>query len=276
MILLDNSAYDKVIKPLNKVYINNLFARSVVEHHVSGKIYVDDHDAPRTFYIVHPYGMSLLLGDSNNSKFNAEFRDYALNTNNARGSFEWMQAFPDNWHEVLQLLFNDYLVKSSENKEGKETGIIEVNARVNFRFNREKYLDFRNKINLTDYQIIRTDRKLFREMRGIVVPMYFWNNEVDFSLKGVGFSLFYNNQLASTAFSAYVIENKLELGIETIPEFRKKGFAQIVCAAIIDYCIENNLEPVWSCRLENKASYYLAQRIGFEPVLEIPYYRLSK
>jgi hypothetical protein len=36
------------------------------------------------------------------------------------------------------------------------------------------------------------------------------------------------------------------------------------------------LEPVWACRLENDGSYKLAQKLGFEPVLEIPYYRLSK
>lgn len=276
MMLLDKSAYSKVINPLNKVNINSLFARSVVFHHVSGKIYVDDPDAPKTFYVIHPYGMSLLFGDCKNSKFNEEFRNYALNTNKSRSNFEWMQTFPREWDTVLNSLFYNCCVKSSENNEGKETGIIEVNTRVNFRFNKKKYLDFRNKTNLSDYQIVRTDSKIFREMKGTVVPMYFWNNEVDFCTKGIGYSLYYHNQLASTAFSAYVHENQLELGIETVYEFRNMGFAQIVCSAFIDYCIENNLEPVWSCRLENKASYHLAQRIGFEPSLEIPYYRLSK
>lgn len=35
-------------------------------------------------------------------------------------------------------------------------------------------------------------------------------------------------------------------------------------------------EPIWSCRLENTGSYKLAQKIGFLPTAEIPYYRLSK
>lgn len=276
MILLDKSAYYKVLDPLKKVRINNLFARSVVENHVAGKIYVDNHDMPATFYVIHPYGMSLLFGDSNNMKFNVAFRNYALNINKTRSNFEWMQAFPAEWDKVLHTLFQDNLVKSSENNEGNETGIIEINTRVNFRFSTEKYLAFRNKINPAAYQIVRTDHKIFREMRGTVVPMYFWNDADEFYNKGIGFSIFYDNQLASTAFSAYFIENKLELGIETIPEFRKMGFAELVCSAIIDYCLKNNLEPVWSCRLENKGSYHLAQKIGFEPVLEIPYYRLSK
>jgi RimJ/RimL family protein N-acetyltransferase len=97
----------------------------------------------------------------------------------------------------------------------------------------------------------------------------------DFKNNGVGFSLYHNGKLAATSFSSFRFKEKLELGIETAEEFRGKGLAQKVCAALIDYCIENNLEPIWACRLENTGSYKLALKLGFEPFLEIPYYRLS-
>lgn len=35
------------------------------------------------------------------------------------------------------------------------------------------------------------------------------------------------------------------------------------------------LSPVWACRMQNRGSYNLARSPGFEPALEIPYYRLS-
>ena len=73
MVLLDKSDYGKVLQPLKKVTINNLFARAVIEQTVSGKIYVDDPINPKTFYVVHPYGMTLLFGESNNEKFNKTF-----------------------------------------------------------------------------------------------------------------------------------------------------------------------------------------------------------
>jgi hypothetical protein len=41
MNLLDNNCYYKVNEPLRHVKINNLFARSVAEKHVTGQIYVD-------------------------------------------------------------------------------------------------------------------------------------------------------------------------------------------------------------------------------------------
>jgi GNAT superfamily N-acetyltransferase len=275
MIKLGEDKYYKVNGPLGEVTINNLFARSVAEKHVSGRIYVDNEDAPRTIYVVHPYNMTLLFGRHDNDEFNSCFRDYALNTNKIRDNFEWMQAFPHSWDKVLERIFKGRLIRYKDNKENKENGIIELNTRINFRFNQDKYKDFKKRNLNTGFKIVRTDKEIFSEMKGSVVPMYFWDNEDDFYNNGIGFSLFYENRLASTAYSAYIHDQQLELGIETIEAYRGKGFAQYACAALIDYCLENSYEPVWSCRLENKASYRLAQKLGFEPVLQFPYYRLS-
>jgi RimJ/RimL family protein N-acetyltransferase len=111
-------------------------------------------------------------------------------------------------------------------------------------------------------------------MTGTVVPMHFWTNAEQFCNHGIGFSLFYDNQLASTAYSAYVHDNFWEIGIETVEEYRGKGLAQYACAAFIDYCLLNNFEPVWSCRLENTNSCKLAQKLGFEIVSKRSYYKL--
>lgn len=276
MILLEKKNYYKLTEPLKQVSINNFFARAVVEHSVSGKVYVNDCDNPRTYYVVHPYGISLLFGDWNNEKFNNNFMDYSLNINRIRVKYEWMQAFPNNWDMVLQELFKDCLIKSSDNIENRENGIIELNTRINFKFNIARYLDFKKKNIAADIKIVRTDKQIFKDMKGSVVPSYFGDSADDFTDKGVGFSLSHENKLTSTAYSAFINDNKLELGIETVEEYRGRGFAQYACSALIDYSIENNLEPIWACRLENNSSYKLAQKLGFEPVLEIPYYRLAK
>lgn len=273
MILLDRKEFNKIIEPLKLVSMNNLFARSVVEKKVSGKVFVDNADNPKTYYVIHPYGMTLLFGNWTNLKFNNKFRDYALNTYHIRDQYEWMQVFPNEWNDTLSDLFGNTLVKSENNT--KETGIIELNTRVNFKFVYEKYAKISKK-KLPYVEIVRTDEKIFDNMQGSVVPKYFWDSKEDFLKNGIGFSLLYNSQLASTAYSSYFHDDKLEMGIETVEKYRKMGFAEIVCCALIDYCIENEYEPVWSCRLENAGSYKLAQKLGFEPALQTPYYRLSK
>jgi GNAT superfamily N-acetyltransferase len=273
MYLLDKADFSKAIGSLRTVAINTLFARFVIERKVSGKIYVDDLNNPATYYVIHPYGMSLLFGDCKNETFNNAFAEYALNKNKPRNAFEWMQAFPYEWNDKLAMLFGDNLVGSKTNTN--ESGVIELNTRVNFKFVLEKYLNREIK-TMSNIEIIRTNEKTFNSMNGTVVPKHFWDNSDDFANNGIGFSLFCNKQLAATAYSAYRHEDKLELGIETVAEFRKQGFAEMVCSALIDYCIENKYEPVWACRLENTGSYILAQKLGFEPTIKIPYYRLSK
>ena len=143
MLLLDQSKYDKVIRPLKEVTINNLFARSVVENNVSGSVYVDNTENPKTFYIIHPYGMSLLFGATDNDDFNSGFLDYALNTFGMRDKYEWLQAFPESWNKKLRFLFGDNLITSRDNTGSIKNNKIEENTRVNFKFHRRKYLDLK-------------------------------------------------------------------------------------------------------------------------------------
>ena len=276
MILLERSKYDRVLEPLMEVTINNLFARAVVEKKVRGIVYVDKTENPGTFYIVHPYGMSLLFGKTDNDDFNSRFIDYALNAYRIRDKYEWLQAFPESWNHKISVLFGDNLIKSKDNPGNYIRNKIEENTRVNFKFNKKKYFDFRNKTRSNDFKILRTDKKMFENMEGSVIPRYFWDDAETFSSQGIGFSLIYNGKLASTAYSAFIFGNKLELGIETDKSFRGKGFAQYTCSLLIDYCLDNNFEPIWSCRLENTGSYKLAQKLGFESTITVPFYRLIK
>lgn len=276
MILLDEKTYPLVNHHLESIYFNHLFAKAVLERSVSGRVYVDDAINPRTFYIVHRYGMSLLGGSSANPEFNSAFKEYALNLREQRTGHEWMQVFPLGWENVLKDLFKNELVNAGDSRENTRKGQIEFNTRVNFKFSKQKFLAGK-KISPDgiETKIIENTATAYDEMTGSVVPSLFWNSSHDFRAKGVAFGLYVGNQLAALSFSSFVAPGKLELGIETKAEFRGRGFAEEVCAALIDYCLERDLEPIWSCRLENTGSYRLAQKLGFEPSLELPYYRLS-
>lgn len=286
MFFLKESEYNKVIEPLKKVTINKLFAIVVVERKVLGKIYVNDVENPTTFYIVHPYGMSLLFGNTENTKFNEKLSDYLLNKGNLRDKIEWLQVFPNSWCAKIELILGENLIKNDHNplmdftiNNNKPDGVIE-NTRVNFIFNRTKYARFREQLTHdSSYKIVRIDEKIYTEELGSVVAKHFWNDAVQFLRDGIGFSLLCDvdgvSVVAATAFSSFIVGDKLEIGIETKAQFRGKGFALIVCSHLIDYCLRFGFEPVWSCRLENTASYKAAQKLGFEPEKYLPYFMLS-
>jgi len=275
MIKLDKSEFSKVFEPLREVGINHLFANAVVEGHVSGTIYVENAENPTSFYVTHPYGMSLLFGNTTNEEFNSWLLNHALNTKKVRDWFEWLQAFPSTWNTLIETQWAGYIVKSKDNPEGARKDIIEENTRVNFKFNRANYLEFKQNHLHPHPETVRTDKYIFENMQGSVIPMRFWNDANDFSNRGVAFSVMDGDEVASTAFSAFVVGKQLEIGIETSDRYRGQGYAIATCSALIDYCLEYDYEPIWACRLENTASYLLAQKLGFEPTIYCPFYRLK-
>jgi RimJ/RimL family protein N-acetyltransferase len=145
---------------------------------------------------------------------------------------------------------------------------------VNFKFNKEKYNLYKNNLSFSELKVVRTDGAMFEKMSGAVIPKRFWMNASDFDKKAVAYSVIVDGEVASTAFSAFILEGELEIGIETVSCFQGKGYAIAACSALIDYCLKEGFEPVWSCRFENTSSYNLAQKLGFEPTIYWPFYRL--
>ena len=286
MIKLHNNQYNKVIDPLLPVEINTLFAQAVIKQKVPGSVFIDNELNPKTFYISHPYGMSLLFGDVNNEGFNSELKGYILNSKKQRTKVEWLQAYPEAWNDEISKLCGNSMIESTSNGSNNaipdNTDKIIKCTRVNFKFDSDFYKKAKDVLleqnkPLFDFRLIDisgTKEDTFLNMQGSVIPRFFWSSPEIFNKVGAGFTLYYNGEPASTAFSAFVEDKKLEIGIETSEKFRGKGFAIFVCCALIDYCLERGLEPVWACRLENTGSYRLAQKLGFVPTLHIPYYRL--
>ncbi len=156
-------------------------------------------------------------------------------------------------------MLGNYIIKSTENTDNKSIGVIELNTRVNFSFNIDRYLQIDKSTLSSKCVILATDSMHFEQMPGSVIPLKFCDSANDFMQRGIGFTLLHKGEISSAAYSAFVHENMLEIGIETVEKYRGFGFAELTCRKLIDYCLEKELIPVWSCRLENKASYKLAQ-----------------
>ncbi len=271
MIQLKTENYYKALKQLSEVAINHLFAKTVLEQKMDGEVFVDNPEEPTTFYIKHAYGMSLLFGRTDNDEFNRQLTSYLLNENNVRNTSEWLQVFPSEWNDKLNQLLHGKIAEPPESKPDN-TQVIKW-SRVNFKFQPLKYSSRQQEVP-EGFRLEKTDPTLFDLISGSVVPSCFWRNRKEFAESAIGYSLVYNGEPVSTAFASFIHEQQLEIGIETSSEFRGKGLALISCSALIDYCLANNFEPIWSCRLENTASFMLAQKLGFEPTLILPYYQL--
>ena len=273
---MDPGDYQKALSLLELVPFNVMFARSVVEQRVRGVVFADEEQAPKVFYIVHPYGMSLLLGSNTNTAFNGEWYQRICRGQPQRTQVEWMQVYPDQWEATIA-----QVAHTSPAMGVSPRHFVEQNTRVNFKLNLDKFkqlqvaLAAKSSAAAEEITLIRASKPVFNSMEGSVVPSKFWNSADDFLRYGIGYCLRCNGDLAATAFSSFVSTDQLEIGIETVPKFRGKGYAVLCCAELIHHCIRHHLEPVWSCNEANVGSYKLALKLGFEPTLRLPYYRLG-
>ncbi|MBV8048688.1 MAG: GNAT family N-acetyltransferase, partial [Paludibacterium sp.] len=228
MLRLPENQFHRFEHVLAHVPVNTLFAQSVLRRKVSGSVYVDCIDAPAVFYITHPYGMSLLYGTPDNAAFNACLCQYIQGTPQHRNGDEWLQTYPREWDAVLSALFP------------ANTGPIETHCRVNFAFNPQRYSPT---YTLPAGMTLRPATKTsYGAMAGSVVPARFWDNADDFAANAIGVDIVHQDQVVTQAFSSFLLDGKLELGMETLPSHRGKGLAEAACRHLIALCLTRELE----------------------------------
>ena len=87
-------------------------------------------------------------------------------------------------------------------------------------------------------------------------------------IKGKGYCITCNNDVASWAFSAAVSTKEIDIGIETKSEYKQQGLGMIVANKMIQYTTQQAKEPVWACHYKNAASEKMAEKLGFIKVSE--------
>ncbi len=78
-----------------------------------------------------------------------------------------------------------------------------------------------------------------------------------------------NSKIVSWCLADCIVEDKMEIGIKTDPEFRRQGLTTIAVAATVSKCISNGISQIgWHCVDSNIGSYTVAERVGFVKVKE--------
>ena len=262
MLELNKGSYEILHEPVMKVPFNILMARSVILGHADGRIFVDCCECPKSFYIVHSYGMTYLCGHSGNEEFNKGLYDYFAGKSHHRKKDEWLQAFPRDWDFFMNFLVGE--------------GMAIPYSRLSFMFDADGFYRNYNQVDKSQYDVISTPTNMLFNISGNVVPKDYWKTPEQFADMAKAFTVMVDGKPVSTAFTSARHDDKLEIGIETIPIYQGKGLAYLACAKLIEYCLNRKLEPVWSCRLENTGSVYLAKKLGFIETLRMPYYHIPK
>jgi hypothetical protein len=90
--------------------------------------------------------------------------------------------------------------------------------------------------------------------------------------KGYVFGLYVGKKLVSASDSPampFMKDMVVELGINTLPEYRKNGFGKIVLSAMLRFVTSLQKVPIVSCVSTNIASQELIQSVGFKKLADV-------
>ena len=104
--------------------------------------------------------------------------------------------------------------------------------------------------------------------------IYNFRSPEEFITRGVGLGVLHQGMFVSAASSAAVGGGKLEIEIQTHRQFRRRGLARAVAAALILYCLEHGMEACWDAA--NEPSAALARQLGFHSTGKYEAYRLKQ
>ncbi len=122
--------------------------------------------------------------------------------------------------------------------------------------------------NINGKKKIRNSYKLntdlFKEYdpKNSFVRMEFFN-ENSSKIKYPQANTYIKDNLVSYCRGFMIGNNKVELDVWTHEDYRLQGFAFDGCLTIIDYLLEKDLEPIWTCWSYKESNVNLAEKLGF-------------
>ncbi|HUU77812.1 MAG TPA: GNAT family N-acetyltransferase [candidate division Zixibacteria bacterium] len=263
MIELELDEFEKVRRLFAEVEYN-LNCMVVIAGINPGRIWVDSKEKPTCGFLVDNVWAYFLAGDPNNNEFNKAIgrilkEELFSQAEKKEGinQGEWIMYFEDkDWFDKIE---SDFAIEDPM-------------ALKRYYYVFEKLLIPNWRTEIPKGFIMREiDASLLEEEKlENIEEMKWWmktNYETTekFLEKGLGFCLIEESTktLASWCLSDWSVENKIEIGIITARNYRRKGFATLCTAAIVELCQEKGLQVGWHCNQENEGSWRTAEKVGF-------------
>jgi RimJ/RimL family protein N-acetyltransferase len=103
---------------------------------------------------------------------------------------------------------------------------------------------------------------------------YSWVEEYFFKIASKKYchGIITGNELVSATDAPdmpYMRESVQKIGINTLKEYRGRGYARAACISLIDELLSRNICPLWSTGENNTPSDRLAKSIGFEKLADV-------
>ena len=263
MIELQLEEFERVRELFTEVEYN-LNCMAVISGINPGRIWVDSKEKPTCGFLVDNVWAYFLAGDPNNKEFNKAIgmilKDELFSQAEKKEGInqgEWVMYFEDKeWFDKIE---NEFAIKDPM-----------VLSRYYYVFEKLLVPNWRTEIP-EGFVMREIDASLLKEEEiENINEMKWWmktnyESTEKFLEKGLGVCLIEEKTktLASWCLSDWSVENKIEIGIVTAHNYRRRGFATLCTAAMVELCQEKNYQIGWHCGQENEGSWRTAEKVGF-------------
>lgn len=263
-------AHRERLLPLLAGMDHHLSVRAFVEGTMPGTAYVDDVERPTVAFVHNNEGW-YVIGENGNGGFNAWLNrfltDDVLPFARDHGETEIpLHYHPDGW-------------------ELEAGGLL---AGFDVRHDAQYYLRFagpltdRRSALPADCTVVPVTADLLSQTERYPVPrLAAWAKggfgAVEaFAAAGLGKCLEWNGEIVCWCMPDCAVPGRCEIGIHTAPDHRRRGYAAITVAAVVEDCLEKGYREIgWHCWSANTASRQLAEKVGFAHVLRHPAFWLK-
>lgn len=233
---------------------------SVVNGMNPGAIYVDSLNNPRSA-LVWNQGMQgfYLIGDEASDAFNRDIKAYVnevLVDELKNKGINWVEisGVSEAWEKNIEEMFEDRGIKFGYQLIYRLNGKtdIHMNSTKHEIYDIMRFEEATSKANISNIDFITNEIKQF------------WGSLDNFYDNGACFFAVENNEAVSICYSGFKANDVETIGIETLSDHGKKGYAYQLAVKYIEDCVARNVSPHWDCSDDNAGSVRLAEKLGFE------------
>ena len=236
---LNPTSYQSIIQQIEKTPCGTVYPLSIAEMSQYGDIYKDDDSV----LIWHYSGFAFLYGSCSNCFLEAIYNMFLSPCNDLPRRFILFSA-------------NPRVIEFFRNKQD-----IVFGKRYNYEYPLDNPI-IRSELR-PDYEICQFNKDMFNNLQGRITPRFSWRDASEFLNHGMGYCVMHQKEAVSWAFSAAVSRDEIDIGIETVSDFRHMGLGLAAAEKMIEFCFEQHKRPVWSCDANNTASQKMAEKLGF-------------
>ena len=242
---LEQSDFCKV-EGLIKNSNHELSIKAVICGSSQGEIYADNLEMPLSTLIITPE-CKVVAGKASNKVFNNEIK-------NKLDFFDQLTCDNEEWENNLHEIHPNVAMRKY--------------VRRYYKFEKLKFCDFIEKLDdqyTLEYVDVSNLNGLDFENSDKIRD---WFNFIDINTYKdycLGSYIRKDKKIISWCLVDCIVGDKIEIGVTTESDYRKRGLGAIVAAATVSACISKGIKEVgWHCVDTNIGSIKIAEKVGFK------------